>query len=211
MIHELHHPRRERHMPTRRHEAVVVGEPQRAFYGAQFSDTFPVFVHFGVELWVPSDSTSTTTPSPQSSATSAQSATTDTSSKPPANRKATSLPPSMSRSQHRTPTTAPNDSKRSSKRRCHVVHSNSDHAIRFWVVDCRGLRSCHRSKRSNPPFLSFDLSRTHEWRGPTGRLPSRAGRCAGRIAKVLLACMALQDRAIEISDWLAGDRISALD
>lgn len=40
-------------MPTRRHEAVVVGEPQRAFYGAQFSDTFPVFVHFGVELWVP--------------------------------------------------------------------------------------------------------------------------------------------------------------
>jgi site-specific DNA recombinase len=32
---------------------VVIGEPQRAFYGNQFSLTFPVFEHFGVQLWVP--------------------------------------------------------------------------------------------------------------------------------------------------------------
>jgi hypothetical protein len=31
----------------------VIGEPQRAFYGNQFGLTFPVFVHYGVELWVP--------------------------------------------------------------------------------------------------------------------------------------------------------------
>ena len=34
-------------------DAVVIGEPQRAFSGAQFSLTFPLFVHHGVELWVP--------------------------------------------------------------------------------------------------------------------------------------------------------------
>ncbi|MDH3295954.1 MAG: recombinase family protein, partial [Acidimicrobiia bacterium] len=34
-------------------EAVVIGEPQRAFYGNQFGLTFPVFVHYGVGLWVP--------------------------------------------------------------------------------------------------------------------------------------------------------------
>ena len=34
-------------------DAIVIGEPQRAFAGAQFSLTFPVFVHHGVELWVP--------------------------------------------------------------------------------------------------------------------------------------------------------------
>ena len=39
--------------PTRGFDAVVIGEPQRAFYGAQYGDTFPLFVHFGVELWVP--------------------------------------------------------------------------------------------------------------------------------------------------------------
>lgn len=32
---------------------VAIGEPQRAFYGNQFSLTFPVFTHFGVQLWVP--------------------------------------------------------------------------------------------------------------------------------------------------------------
>jgi hypothetical protein len=32
---------------------VVVGEPQRAFYGNQFGNTFPVFTHYRVPLWVP--------------------------------------------------------------------------------------------------------------------------------------------------------------
>lgn len=39
--------------PARGFDAVVVGEPARAFYGNQFGLTFPVFVHYGVELWVP--------------------------------------------------------------------------------------------------------------------------------------------------------------
>ena len=39
--------------PSRGFEAVVVGEPQRAFYGNQFGNTFPVFTHYGVPLWVP--------------------------------------------------------------------------------------------------------------------------------------------------------------
>ncbi|MFF4602689.1 recombinase family protein [Streptomyces sp. NPDC001339] len=39
--------------PDRGFEAVVVGEPQRVFYDNQFSLTFPLFVHYGVELWVP--------------------------------------------------------------------------------------------------------------------------------------------------------------
>lgn len=39
--------------PSRGFEGVVIGEPQRAFYGSQFSLTFPVFTHFGVQLWVP--------------------------------------------------------------------------------------------------------------------------------------------------------------
>jgi DNA invertase Pin-like site-specific DNA recombinase len=39
--------------PDRGFEAVAVGEPQRAFYGAQFALTFPLFEHYGVELWVP--------------------------------------------------------------------------------------------------------------------------------------------------------------
>lgn len=34
-------------------DAVVIGERQRAFYGNQFGLTFPVFVHYGVQLWVP--------------------------------------------------------------------------------------------------------------------------------------------------------------
>lgn len=34
-------------------EAVVIGEPHRAFYGGQFGDTFPLFDRYGVELWVP--------------------------------------------------------------------------------------------------------------------------------------------------------------
>jgi site-specific DNA recombinase len=39
--------------PKRGFEAVVIGEPARAFYGGQFGLTFPVFTHYGVELWVP--------------------------------------------------------------------------------------------------------------------------------------------------------------
>ncbi len=39
--------------PDRGFEAVVIGEPQRAFYGNQFGLTFPLFVHYGVGLWVP--------------------------------------------------------------------------------------------------------------------------------------------------------------
>ncbi|GAA5079793.1 hypothetical protein GCM10023319_19720 [Nocardia iowensis] len=39
--------------PDRGFDAVVIGEPQRAFYGNQFGLTFPVFVHYSVQLWVP--------------------------------------------------------------------------------------------------------------------------------------------------------------
>ncbi len=39
--------------PDRPFEAVVIGEPQRAFYGNQFGLTFPIFVHYGIRLWVP--------------------------------------------------------------------------------------------------------------------------------------------------------------
>ncbi len=39
--------------PARGFDAVVIGEPQRAFYGNQYGLTFPVFVHYGVQLWVP--------------------------------------------------------------------------------------------------------------------------------------------------------------
>jgi DNA invertase Pin-like site-specific DNA recombinase len=39
--------------PDRGFDAVVIGEPQRAFYGNQYGLTFPVFTHYGVQLWVP--------------------------------------------------------------------------------------------------------------------------------------------------------------
>ncbi|WP_344094007.1 recombinase family protein, partial [Nocardiopsis composta] len=39
--------------PQRGFDAVVVGEPQRVFYDAQFNDTFPLFKHYDVPLWVP--------------------------------------------------------------------------------------------------------------------------------------------------------------
>ena len=39
--------------PERGFDAVVIGEPQRAFYGNQFGLTFPVLVHYGIGLWVP--------------------------------------------------------------------------------------------------------------------------------------------------------------
>ena len=39
--------------PNRQFDAVVVGEPHRAFYGNQYGLTFPLFEHYGVPLWVP--------------------------------------------------------------------------------------------------------------------------------------------------------------
>jgi DNA invertase Pin-like site-specific DNA recombinase len=39
--------------PGRGFEAVVIGEPHRAFYGNQFGLTFPLFTHYGVQMWVP--------------------------------------------------------------------------------------------------------------------------------------------------------------
>lgn len=39
--------------PERGFAAVVIGEPQRTFHGNQFGNTFPLFVHHGVPLWVP--------------------------------------------------------------------------------------------------------------------------------------------------------------
>jgi site-specific DNA recombinase len=39
--------------PNRGFDGVVIGEPQRAFYGSQYSLTMPVFTHFDVQLWVP--------------------------------------------------------------------------------------------------------------------------------------------------------------
>jgi site-specific DNA recombinase len=39
--------------PSREFAAVVVGEPHRAFYGNQYGLTFPIFEHYGIQLWVP--------------------------------------------------------------------------------------------------------------------------------------------------------------
>lgn len=39
--------------PHRGWEALVIGEPHRAFYGDQFQNTFPTLHHHGVQLWVP--------------------------------------------------------------------------------------------------------------------------------------------------------------
>jgi site-specific DNA recombinase len=39
--------------PARGFDAVVIGEPHRAFYGNQYGLTFPVFDHYGIPLWVP--------------------------------------------------------------------------------------------------------------------------------------------------------------
>ncbi|WP_285498462.1 recombinase family protein, partial [Actinomadura sp. NBRC 104425] len=39
--------------PNRGFDAVVIGEPHRAFYGGQYGLTFPIFEHYGVPLWVP--------------------------------------------------------------------------------------------------------------------------------------------------------------
>ncbi|MFI6392506.1 recombinase family protein [Nonomuraea sp. NPDC050540] len=39
--------------PHRGFDAVVVGQPRRAFYGNQFGNTMELFNHYGVPLWVP--------------------------------------------------------------------------------------------------------------------------------------------------------------
>jgi site-specific DNA recombinase len=39
--------------PGRGFDAVVIGEPQRAFYGNQYSLVMPVLTHYGAQLWVP--------------------------------------------------------------------------------------------------------------------------------------------------------------
>lgn len=39
--------------PDHNFDAVVIGEPARAFYGPQFALTFPILTHYGVGLWVP--------------------------------------------------------------------------------------------------------------------------------------------------------------
>jgi hypothetical protein len=39
--------------PGRGFDAVVVDELQRAFYGNQFGNSFPLFEHCGIPPWVP--------------------------------------------------------------------------------------------------------------------------------------------------------------
>jgi len=39
--------------PNRGFSDLVVGEPQRAFYGAQYENVAPLLQHYGVNLWIP--------------------------------------------------------------------------------------------------------------------------------------------------------------
>jgi DNA invertase Pin-like site-specific DNA recombinase len=39
--------------PDRGWDAIVIGEYERAFYGAQYAAMAPLFEHYGVELWMP--------------------------------------------------------------------------------------------------------------------------------------------------------------
>ncbi|HWN63965.1 MAG TPA: hypothetical protein VNO25_25205 [Streptosporangiaceae bacterium] len=39
--------------PDRGWDAVVIGEYERAFYGAQYASMAPLFEHYGVSLWMP--------------------------------------------------------------------------------------------------------------------------------------------------------------
>jgi site-specific DNA recombinase len=53
--------------PDRDFEAIVVGEYERAFYGAQYSLMAPLFEHYGVQLWTPRrQAVSTSRPDPMS-------------------------------------------------------------------------------------------------------------------------------------------------
>ena len=39
--------------PGRGWDAIVIGEYERAFYGAQYASMAPLFEHYGVQLWMP--------------------------------------------------------------------------------------------------------------------------------------------------------------
>src|SRR4029077_4640421 len=39
--------------PDRGWDAIVIGEYERAFYGAQYASMAPLFEHYGVQLWMP--------------------------------------------------------------------------------------------------------------------------------------------------------------
>jgi len=39
--------------PDRGWDAIVIGEYERAFYGAQYASMAPLFEHYGVALWMP--------------------------------------------------------------------------------------------------------------------------------------------------------------
>ena len=39
--------------PDRGWDAIVIGEYERAFYGAQYAAMAPLFEHYGVQLWMP--------------------------------------------------------------------------------------------------------------------------------------------------------------
>ena len=39
--------------PDRWRDAIVIGEYERAFYGAQYASMAPLFEHYGTQLWTP--------------------------------------------------------------------------------------------------------------------------------------------------------------
>ena len=39
--------------PDRGWDAIVIGEYERAFYGGQYASMAPLFIHYGVNLWMP--------------------------------------------------------------------------------------------------------------------------------------------------------------
>jgi site-specific DNA recombinase len=48
--------------PGRGWDAIVIGEYERAFYGAQYASMAPLFEHYGVQLWLPEAGGRVTTP-----------------------------------------------------------------------------------------------------------------------------------------------------